>query len=159
VWGHLVESVVGAQLVNSAAGMDLEITYWRGRNREVDYVVSRGRDVTTIEVKSGKRKGCLPGIDAFAKTQRLRRKLGRGNKGCLSRSSSVNLSACGFASHQPPKEGREPFGCSILLRLRGGSWRRSKRCAPAGSGHSLNDHLGVPTVRPNADRSGRAFLT
>ena len=65
-WGRLVESAVGAHLVNSAAGGTCEVFYWRDRNREVDFVVRAGRTVTAIEVKSG-RKGRTPsGMAAFA---------------------------------------------------------------------------------------------
>lgn len=81
VWGRLIESAAGAHLVNSSVDVNLEITYWRERNREVDYVVSRGANVTAIEVTSGKRKPSLPGVDALAKTQRLRRKLLIGGQG------------------------------------------------------------------------------
>lgn len=81
IWGRLVESAVGAHLVNSAGGTNLEVTYWRERNREVDYVVSRGRNVTAVEVTAGRRKDALPGMDALARAHRLRRKLLVGGQG------------------------------------------------------------------------------
>jgi len=65
-WGRLVESAVGAHLVNAAAGNGFEIYYWRDRNREVDFVAKSGPRVVAIEVKSGRRKDALPGMDAFA---------------------------------------------------------------------------------------------
>lgn len=61
-WGRLVETAVGGHL--GRAGLDL--TWWREGNREVDYVVRRGKHVTAIEVKSGARAGSTPGLTAFA---------------------------------------------------------------------------------------------
>ncbi|HNR86720.1 MAG TPA: ATP-binding protein [Spirochaetota bacterium] len=66
-WGRLVESAIGAHLANSAAGSDFQVTYWRERNREVDFILSRESTSIAIEVKSGLEKNALPGIDAFAK--------------------------------------------------------------------------------------------
>ena len=65
-WGRLVESAVGAHLVNAAAGGACEVFYWRDRHNEVDFVVRSGRTVTAIEVKS-ERTGRNPaGMAAFA---------------------------------------------------------------------------------------------
>jgi hypothetical protein len=65
LWGRLVETTVGAHLVNTAAGTEVEVFYWRERNREVDFVLRGGRRVTAIEVTSGRRKPSLPGLAAF----------------------------------------------------------------------------------------------
>ena len=65
-WGRLVESAVGAHLANAAATGACELFYWRERNREVDFVVRAGRKVTAIEVKSGRTRESLAGMDAFA---------------------------------------------------------------------------------------------
>jgi Holliday junction resolvase-like predicted endonuclease len=64
-WGRLVESAVGAHLVNSSAGCGIEIGYWRERNHEVDFTLRRGDALVAIEVKSGARRQALPGIAAF----------------------------------------------------------------------------------------------
>ena len=40
-WGRLVESAVGAHLLNSGAP-EVRLHYWRHRNREVDFVLARG---------------------------------------------------------------------------------------------------------------------
>lgn len=69
-WGRLVESAVGAHLVNAAARGDCEVFYWREANREVDFVVRRGQVVVGIEVKSGAVRSALPGLDAFRKAFR-----------------------------------------------------------------------------------------
>ena len=39
-WGRLVESSVGAHLVNQARVSDLGVFYWRGGNRELDFVLT-----------------------------------------------------------------------------------------------------------------------
>jgi hypothetical protein len=65
-WGRLVESAVGAYLVNAAAADGIEVCYWRDRNREVDFVVRLGRRIVAIEVKSGRRRDSLPGMEAFS---------------------------------------------------------------------------------------------
>src|SRR5207237_1871913 len=80
-WGRLVETAVGAHLVNASWGTSAEILYWRQGNREVDYVVrDRGR-VVGIEVTSGRRKGSLPGMAALAKEHPLDRRLLVGGQG------------------------------------------------------------------------------
>ena len=65
LWGRLVETAVGAHLVNTAEGSEVEVSYWRERSREVDFVLRRGRRLTAVEVTSGRRKGSLPGLAAF----------------------------------------------------------------------------------------------
>jgi predicted AAA+ superfamily ATPase len=66
-WGRYVESCVGAHLVNTSAGTAFEVTYWRERNHEVDFVLQLGTECVAIEVKSGRRRESLPGMAAFAK--------------------------------------------------------------------------------------------
>lgn len=65
LWGRLVESAVGAHLRN-AAPPGMQLTYWRERNREVDFVLRHGTRTRAIEVKSGRNKGALAGLTAFA---------------------------------------------------------------------------------------------
>lgn len=66
-WGRLTESAVGAHLLNASVGGVCELFYWRERNREVDFVVRRGRKLVAIEVKSGRTTSSLPGMESFAK--------------------------------------------------------------------------------------------
>jgi len=61
-WGRLVETAVGAHLVSDPS---VEVLYWREGDREVDYVVRRGRSVLAIEVASGRAQQGLAGIQAF----------------------------------------------------------------------------------------------
>jgi len=80
-WGRLIESAVGAHLVNTAIGIGISVTYWRARNLEVDFVLQRGDALVAIEVKSGGRKQTLPGIAAFDKTHHPTAKLLVGGQG------------------------------------------------------------------------------
>lgn len=66
-WGRLTESAVGAHLLNASVGGVCELFYWRERNREVDFVVRRGKKLVAIEVKSGRTTSSLPGMESFAK--------------------------------------------------------------------------------------------
>ncbi len=66
-WGRLTESAVGAHLVNAAVGGECELFYWRERNREVDFVASRGKKLMAIKVKSGRTTTSYPGLESFAK--------------------------------------------------------------------------------------------
>jgi uncharacterized protein len=50
-WGRLVESTIGAHLLN-ARNEDTNICYWRDGTYEVDFVISRGHQLAAIEVKS-----------------------------------------------------------------------------------------------------------
>jgi predicted AAA+ superfamily ATPase len=80
-WGRLVESAVGATLANGIRGRGIELFYWASRNREVDFVVRRAQDLTVIEVKSGRRKTSLPGVEAFSREFKVKRKLLVGDQG------------------------------------------------------------------------------
>lgn len=66
LWGRLVENAVGAHLVNHLQGLPYEVTYWRHRNDEVDYVVRTGEKVCAIEVKSA-RPDRARGMASFAR--------------------------------------------------------------------------------------------
>lgn len=76
-WGRLGESAVGAHLLNA----QLDVFYWRDRNREVDYVARRGKTVVGFEVSSGRRKGSLPGLAEFTRRYRPRRNMLVGAQG------------------------------------------------------------------------------
>ena len=80
-WGRLVESAVGAHLVNAQAAGTCEVFYWRERSREVDFIVRAGDVLTAIEVKSGRSADSLPGMAAFEKKFPSARKLLVGGDG------------------------------------------------------------------------------
>lgn len=64
-WGRLVESVVGAHLLNLRLTEGIEVYYWRNRGDEVDFIVESGGRVIALEVKSGKRTSSS-GLERFA---------------------------------------------------------------------------------------------
>jgi hypothetical protein len=66
-WGRLVESCVGAALSAGIQGTAITLAYWAARSHEVDFVLARGDGVLAIEVKSGRRREALPGLEAFAR--------------------------------------------------------------------------------------------
>ena len=80
-WGRLVESAVGAHLVNASAGGACQVFYWRDRNREVDFVVQADKRIVAIEVKGGHARHALPGMTAFAQAFQPTRKLLVGGDG------------------------------------------------------------------------------
>lgn len=65
-WGRVTESAVGAHLANAAMQGECEVSYWRHRNREVDFVVQSGESLLAIEVKSGRAPTVLRGMEAFS---------------------------------------------------------------------------------------------
>jgi hypothetical protein len=80
-WGRLVESAVGAYLVNSVRGSKMEVFYWLERNQEVDFVLRSGKNVVALEVKSGRTRNLLPGMNSFAKAFKPKRQLLLGPEG------------------------------------------------------------------------------
>ena len=66
-WGRVVESAIGAWLVNeSMRSKRFSVYYWRDRGDEVDFVLEAGRQTIAIEVKSGA-SGNKKGMNAFRK--------------------------------------------------------------------------------------------
>lgn len=53
LWGRLVESSVGAHLLNHAVSERYNLYYWREGNNEVDFILEKGNKVIGLEVKSG----------------------------------------------------------------------------------------------------------
>lgn len=64
-WGRLVESAVGAHLLNTASD-DCQVLYWRESPHEVDFVLTNGRKLTALEVKSGSGYAPPKGLAIFA---------------------------------------------------------------------------------------------
>jgi predicted AAA+ superfamily ATPase len=79
--GRLVESAIGSHLVNAEACGICSVHYWRDRGREVDFVISDSRTLVAIEVKSGRRRDALPGLQAFDQAFRPQRRLLVGGDG------------------------------------------------------------------------------
>ena len=74
LWGRLFESAVGAHLANAARGHGFKLFYWLDRNREVDFVLKKGDTIVGMEVKSGKKRETLPGLEAFSKKFTVKKK-------------------------------------------------------------------------------------
>ncbi|MGZ3782752.1 MAG: ATP-binding protein [Pseudobdellovibrionaceae bacterium] len=80
-WGRWVESAVGAHLLNKAMGTNYKIEYWKEGPYEVDFVLSLGKKVVALEVKSGKKKESLPGLAEIRKKYDIHRGLVIGPQG------------------------------------------------------------------------------
>lgn len=63
-WGRMVESAIGAHLVNAAVVAGFNIYYWRHRNEEVDFVLEKRGKVVALEVKAGS-ENVTSGMKAF----------------------------------------------------------------------------------------------
>jgi uncharacterized protein len=79
-WGRIVESAVGAHLVNSVYVSGLKMYYWRHRNDEIDFVLEKRGKIIGIEVKSGV-SGNVSGMKAFKDQFKPHRILLVGDKG------------------------------------------------------------------------------
>ena len=80
-WGRLVESTVGAHILNTAAS-SIRAYYWRQSQLEVDFVLQRGPRIIAIEVKSGQqRQRRLAGMDAFSRKYKPHRAMLVGDGG------------------------------------------------------------------------------
>lgn len=90
-WGRMVETCIGAHLINTAED-DCKISYWRESPHEVDFVITRGRLTTAIEVKSGTKKGHVPGLDRFCEQFPVTRRIVVGD------GSSCDVSIAEFLS-------------------------------------------------------------
>ena len=65
LWGRIVESAVGAHLLNAIRGTQMELFYWREESKEVDFVLRCGSELVAIEVKSNKNSLYHSGMDSF----------------------------------------------------------------------------------------------
>ncbi|MCY3933288.1 MAG: AAA family ATPase [Acidobacteria bacterium] len=73
-WGRLVESAVGAHLLNTS-GSGARVHYWREGEDEVDFVIQQGLRTVAVEVKTGPRPRPARGMRAFAERHRPYRTL------------------------------------------------------------------------------------
>ncbi|MGD0961657.1 MAG: ATP-binding protein [Methylomonas sp.] len=63
-WGRLVESCVGAHLLNSSED-GARLCYWREAGKEVDFVLAKGKKLTAMEVKSSAKPVISNGLEIF----------------------------------------------------------------------------------------------
>jgi predicted AAA+ superfamily ATPase len=80
-WGRLVESAVGAHLLNHLRGTQIELFYWREGDLEVDFVLKKGKSLTAIEVKTNSESLHRSGMDLFVSRFRPNRILLVGEQG------------------------------------------------------------------------------
>ncbi len=66
-WGRMVESAIGAHLINYSITDGFTVFYWRERNEEVDFVLENKGKLIALEVKSGVTQSSS-GISVFKKT-------------------------------------------------------------------------------------------
>lgn len=60
-----------AQLTfNSSVGSPCNVYYWREGIKEVDFIIQKGKSVTALEVKSGRKRENHSGVEAFRKAFR-----------------------------------------------------------------------------------------
>jgi len=67
-WGRLVESAVGAELLarhQDHSSLNPKIYYWQEGGHEVDFVVPQAGDALAMEVKSGRSRSNISGLDGF----------------------------------------------------------------------------------------------
>lgn len=62
--GHLIETAAGAYLLERSRQERFSVRWWRDRNDEVDFVITKGRKRTAIEVKGGHTRR-TKGLGAF----------------------------------------------------------------------------------------------
>lgn len=65
-WGRVVESAIGAHLLNHVPAEQYKLYYWNHAESEIDFVLEKNGQVVGIEVKSGKLQRSA-GVGAFQK--------------------------------------------------------------------------------------------
>jgi predicted AAA+ superfamily ATPase len=69
-WGRMVESSIGAHLLNHSFVEGYKVFYWRHRNDEVDFILEKRGKIIGLEVKSTGLVSKTSGMDAFNKMYR-----------------------------------------------------------------------------------------
>jgi predicted AAA+ superfamily ATPase len=63
-WGRIIESAVGAYLLNQSIRSNFSVYYWRERNDEVDFILEMQNKIIAVEVKSNYSKNSR-GMNVF----------------------------------------------------------------------------------------------
>jgi len=79
-WGRIVESCIGAHLINHSLTENFSVYYWRHRNDEIDFVLEKRGKVVGLEVKSST-AGNISGMAAFKNKYTPHKVLLVGNSG------------------------------------------------------------------------------
>lgn len=79
-WGRIIESTVGAHLVNYSQTENFNLYYWRHNNYEIDFVLSLDDKIIGLEIKSGGAHK-ISGMNEFSKMINPQKILLIGDKG------------------------------------------------------------------------------
>jgi len=79
-WGRMVESSIGAHLINAVHVHGFNLFYWRHRNEEVDFVLEKRGKIVALEVKTGA-DSTTSGMKAFEEQFKPDKMLLVGRKG------------------------------------------------------------------------------
>lgn len=74
-WNKLLESAIGAHLLNSSYGTDMEIYYWKDGGKEVDFIIKKGDSILPIQTNISYNKSSLSSIEAFTQKFHPQKKL------------------------------------------------------------------------------------
>ncbi len=79
-WGRIVESSIGAHLINCSLSEGFNVFYWRERNDEIDFVIEKKMKLIGIEVTIGAKRSST-GMATFQKKFKPKKVLLIGNTG------------------------------------------------------------------------------
>ncbi|MBA3814822.1 MAG: ATP-binding protein [Alphaproteobacteria bacterium] len=64
-WEKLVESTIGAHLMNSIVGTNMEVFYWKEGTNVVDFIIRKDENLTVIEVNNTQKGKNARGLEVF----------------------------------------------------------------------------------------------
>lgn len=79
-WGRMVESAVGAHILNSSLTNHSQLFYWRENILEVDFILEKNNELIALEVKSND-EADFRGLEAFKKIYNPKKTILVGAKG------------------------------------------------------------------------------
>lgn len=79
-WGRMVESAVGAHILNSSLSNHSQLFYWRENILEVDFILEKNNELIALEVKSND-EADFRGLEAFKKIYNPKKTILVGAKG------------------------------------------------------------------------------
>ena len=138
-WGRVVETAVGAHLVNTAE-IGERIYYWRDDAHEVDFVIERGPKLAAVEVKTGRDRSGGRGLTAFRQPVRAEPHGARGARRHFPGGLSSRIPpGTGWRRNEGP---RTPHGYRGRRRPLAAARRlpRNRRVHPARRSGSGEDH-------------------
>lgn len=79
-WGRMVESAIGAHILNSSLTNHSQLFYWRENILEVDFIFEKNNELIALEVKSNE-EADFRGLEAFKKLYNAKKTILVGAKG------------------------------------------------------------------------------